>query len=322
MDLNKIVITGGAGFIGSHVYKHFSDRFINSEIIILDKMTYAADVRNIRDILENSKHKLMVGNVMCLDACLKATKDADLVINLAAESHVDNSFDNSIIFTESNTLGTHTLMEACKRNAVKKIIHVSTDEVYGENVKVAFKEDSALNPTNPYSASKASAEMIVKSYYKSFKLPVVTVRANNIYGIRQFPEKIIPRFALRALGGLPLQLHGEGDNLRHYLAASDFAKAIECLIYKGLVGESYNIASDIELSNLEMAKLINSIVRPRDEDNIEFIKDRPFNDGRYAVDDSKIRSLGWKPARSVIDDMPEVINWYRKNRMRFTEVEL
>ena len=320
--MNKIVITGGAGFIGSHVFDYFSDKFKRSEIVILDKMTYAADVRNIPDILKNDSHILMVGNLISLDACLNATKDADLVLNLAAESHVDNSFNNSLVFTESNTLGTHTLMEACKRNGVKKIIHISTDEVYGENVEGSFKESSALNPTNPYSASKASAEMIVKSYYKSFKLPVITVRANNIYGIRQFPEKIIPRFTLRALSGLPLQLHGSGANLRHYLAASDFAKALELLVYKGEIGQAYNIASDNELSNLEMAELINSHIRPDGKDNIEFIVDRPFNDGRYAVDDSEIRRLGWAPARSVIDDLPEIIDWYKSNRARYAAVQL
>ncbi|MDB4427358.1 GDP-mannose 4,6-dehydratase [Porticoccaceae bacterium] len=320
--MNKIVITGGAGFIGSHVFDYFSDKFNKSEIVILDKMTYAADVRNIPDILKNDSHRLMVGNLISLDACLNATKDADLVLNLAAESHVDNSFNNSLVFTESNTLGTHTLMEACKRNGVKKIIHISTDEVYGENVEGSFKESSALNPTNPYSASKASAEMIVKSYYKSFKLPVITVRANNIYGIRQFPEKIIPRFILRALSGLPLHLHGNGANLRHYLAASDFAKALELLVYKGKIGQAYNIASDNELSNIEMAELINSHIRPDDKDNIEFIADRPFNDGRYAVDDSEIRKLGWAPGRSVIDDIPEIIDWYKINRARYAAVQL
>jgi UDP-glucose 4,6-dehydratase len=320
--MDKIVITGGAGFIGSHVFDHFCTKFNKSEIIILDKMTYAADVRNIPNILKKNNCKLIVGNLTSLDVCLQATKDVDLVLNLAAESHVDNSFNNSIIFTESNTVGTHTLMEACKRNSVKKIVHISTDEVYGENIDGAFLENSALNPTNPYSASKASAEMIVKSYYKSFGLPVVTVRANNIYGIRQFPEKIIPKFILRALEGLPLQLHGNGKNLRHYLAASDFAKAIECVVFNGTIGEAYNVASDIELSNLEMAKMINSIIRPHDVDSIELIQDRPFNDGRYAVNDSKIRGLGWAPTKSVIRDMSEIVKWYKNNRSRYIDVEL
>ena len=318
---NKIVITGAAGFVGSHVYDHFREVFPKSVIIILDKMTYAADIRNIPDILHNPKHMLVVGDVSNLDICLRVTKGADLVIHLAAESHVDNSFGNSMVFTKSNTLGTHAVMEACRRNSVKRIIHVSTDEVYGENIKGIFLEDDELNPTNPYSAAKAGAEMLVKSYYKSFNLPVVTVRANNIYGIRQFPEKIIPRFSLRALSGLPLEVHGDGSNLRHYLAASDFARAVELLAIKGNVGEEYNIASEIELSNLEMANLINSIIRPNSNE-VKFTTDRPFNDSRYAVDDSKIRNLGWSPERSIIDDIPNIINWYKQNSSRYSRVSL
>ncbi|WP_319380100.1 GDP-mannose 4,6-dehydratase [Thiomicrorhabdus sp.] len=319
MNFNKIVITGAAGFIGSHVYDHFRNEYPNAEIIIVDKMTYAADIRNIPDVLTNPKHKLMVGDLIDLKICLDATENADLVLNLAAESHVDNSFNNSIIFTTSNTLGTHTLMEACKRNGVKRIVHISTDEVYGENINDSFKENDELNPTNPYSASKAGAEMIVKSYFKSFKIPVTTVRANNIYGIRQFPEKVIPKFSLRALNNLPLQIHGNGSNLRHYLAAQDFAKALQIVALEGNLGESYNIASDIELSNLEMANLINSIVRP-DNNDIEFINNRPFNDSRYAVNDDKIRSLGWQPERSVIEDMPKIVNWYKENEFRYPNI--
>ena len=318
---NKIIITGAAGFVGSHVYDHFSGIYPKAEIVILDKMTYAADIRNIPNIMSSPNHMLVVGDVADLDVCLRVTENADLVIHLAAESHVDNSFGNSMIFTKSNTLGTHALMEACKRNNVKKIIHVSTDEVYGENTNGIFLEDDELNPTNPYSAAKAGAEMLVKSYFKSFKLPVVTVRANNIYGIRQFPEKIIPRFSLRALKGLPLEVHGNGSNLRHYLAASDFARALELVSIEGSCGEAYNVASEIELSNLEMASLINSIVRP-DNNEINFTSDRPFNDSRYQVDDSKIRRLGWKPKNSIIDDLPGIINWYKLNLARYSNISL
>ena len=224
--IKKIIITGAAGFVGSHVYDHFSGIYPTAKIIILDKMTYAADIRNVPSIMSNPNHSLVVGDVCDLSICLRVTENADLVIHLAAESHVDSSFSDSMIFTKSNALGTHALMEACRRNGVKKIIHVSTDEVYGENTRGRFVEDDELNPTNPYSAAKAGAEMIVKSYFKSFDLPVVTVRANNIYGIRQFPEKIIPRFSLRALRGKSLEIHGDGSNLRHYLAASDFARAL------------------------------------------------------------------------------------------------
>ena len=312
MLFNKILITGAAGFIGSHVFDHFLNLYPDAEITILDKMTYAANIKNIPSIETNSNHNLVIGDLIDLEICLDTTKDKDLVINLAAESHVDNSFNNSIIFSRSNELGTHTLMEACKQNNVKKIIHVSTDEVYGENVDKPFLEEDRLNPTNPYSASKAAAEMIVKSYHTSFKLPVIVVRANNIYGIRQFPEKIIPKFILRCIDGLSLQIHGNGTNLRHYLSAIDFASAIELLSIKGEEGQAYNIASDLELSNLEVADLIKDQFHNKKID-IEHIDDRPFNDSRYAVNDKKLRKLGWNPNRILKADLPEIVEWYKNN---------
>ena len=312
MLFNKILITGAAGFIGSHVFDHFLNLYPDAEITILDKMTYAANIKNIPSIETNSNHNLVIGDLIDLEICLDTTKDKDLVINLAVESHVDNSFNNSIIFSRSNELGTHTLMEACKQNNVKKIIHVSTDEVYGENVDKPFLEEDRLNPTNPYSASKAAAEMIVKSYHTSFKLPVIVVRANNIYGIRQFPEKIIPKFILRCIDGLSLQIHGNGTNLRHYLSAIDFASAIELLSIKGEEGQAYNIASDLELSNLEVADLIKDQFHNK-KINIEHIDDRPFNDSRYAVNDKKLRKLGWNPKRNLKADLPEIVEWYKNN---------
>lgn len=314
MKINKILITGGAGFIGSHAFDHFSKIFPDAEIRILDKLTYAANLKNIPSVNKNEKHKLIIGDICDLDLCLDSTQNIDLLLHLAAESHVDNSFEESMIFSKTNCLGTHSLMEAAKRSKVKKIIHVSTDEVYGENIDSEFTESDSLNPTNPYSASKAAAEMIVKSYHTSFDLPVTIVRANNIYGIRQFPEKIIPKFISRALNNSNLQIQGDGTNKRHYLSALDFASALEVICKKALSGEIYNIASDLELSNLEVAKLINNLIRNNGNlENIEFVQDRPFNDSRYAVDDSKLRNLGWKPMRSLIKDLPEIIKWYDQN---------
>ena len=314
MKCFKILISGGAGFIGSHVFDHFSMIYPEAQILILDKLTYAANLKNIPSVTKNSKHQLIVGDICDIDLCLEHTQDIDLLLHLAAESHVDNSFEESMIFSKTNCLGTHSLMEAAKRNKVKKIIHVSTDEVYGENIDSEFKESDPLNPTNPYSASKAAAEMIVKSYYSSFDLPVTIVRANNIYGKRQFPEKIIPKFISRALNEENLQIQGDGTNKRHYLSALDFASALEVICKKALSGEIYNIASDLELSNLEVAKLINNLIRKNESlENIEFVQDRPFNDSRYAVNDSKLRKLGWKPIRSLTKDLPEIIEWYDQN---------
>ncbi len=311
MKFKKILLTGAAGFIGSHVYDLFSEKYCEAEITILDKMTYAANIRNIPQITVNKKHKLVVGDLTDMDICLKATKDIDLVINLAAESHVDNSFDNSIIFSKSNTLGTHTLMEACKRNKVERIIHVSTDEVYGENMGDPFLEGDILNPSNPYSASKAAAEMIVNSYFKSFDLPVIVVRANNIYGIRQYPEKIIPKFIVNCIKKEPLKIHGDGLNSRHYLSAIDFANALDLLSKNGREGEIYNISSDQELTNIAVSKLIKSFFDY--EIDVIHVDDRPFNDKRYSVNDNKLRNLGWAPNFNLMDDLPEIIKWYKLN---------
>ena len=318
MKINKILITGGAGFIGSHVFDHFSVIFKDAEIEVFDKMTYAANKKNIPAVFKKDNFKFIQADLIDIDACLKATFEKDLVINLAAESHVGNSFEDSIVFSRSNSLGTHTLIEACKRNNVKKIIHVSTDEVYGENIDSKFSENDPLNPTNPYSATKAAAEMIVQGYFKSFHLPVVVVRANNIYGIRQYPEKIIPKFITRALKDLPLEIQGDGSHRRHYLSALDFAEALEIVLKNFTPGQIFNIASDLELTNLEVAQNINDLLRPNSGDeDILFVSDRPFNDSRYAVNDSKIRDLGWKPKKSLINDLPQMIEWYKKNKNWF-----
>ena len=315
MKFKKILLTGAAGFIGSHVYDLFSEKYKESEITILDKMTYAADIRNIPQIITNKRHKLIVGDLIDMDICLEATKEMDLVINLAAESHVDNSFDNSIIFSKSNTLGTHTLMEACKRNKVERIVHVSTDEVYGENIGDPFLEGDLLNPTNPYSASKAAAEMIVHSYFKSFNLPVIVVRANNIYGIRQYPEKIIPKFIVNCIKKEPLKIHGDGLNSRHYLSVIDFANALDLLSKNGKIGEIYNISSDLELTNIAVSKLIKSFFNYKID--VIHVENRPFNDKRYSVNDKKLRDLGWSPNFNLVDDLPEIIKWYKLNNRLF-----
>jgi len=311
--MNNILITGAAGFVGSHVFDKLADRYPESNITVVDKMTYASSYKNIGMCFENDRrYTLIVGDLADYEFTMSVVEGMDLVINMAAESHVSRSFDNSLLFTRSNVLGTHTLIEACKIHRVKRIVHVSTDEVYGEKAHGTFSEDDALCPTNPYSATKAAGDMIINSYIKSFGIPVVTVRANNIYGTRQYPEKIIPRFVLRALNGLPLTIHGDGSNLRHYLSAIDFAEAICILITKGELGQTYNIASDQEFSNREMAELIRSCVGD-DKVKIVYVKDRPFNDSRYAVDDSKIRALGWSCSRNIKEDIPKMVDWYKNN---------
>lgn len=313
----KIVITGGAGFIGSHIADRLSEQFPVHDLVIFDKMTYAADIRNIQGLITTGRAELVVGDVCDFDLACQVVDGAGHVIHAAAESHVDNSFGNSLLFTRTNVYGTHTILEACRRMGVKRIIHISTDEVYGEVRDGAADEGTALNPTNPYSASKAGAEMVISGYLHSYRMPVVTVRGNNIYGIRQYPEKIIPRFVLQLDSGKKLPLYGSGRNRRHYLAAQDFAAAIALLMQRGKIGEIYNVGSDDEFENIQIADMIARIFGYRLEDVIDFVPDRPFNDWRYAIDSSRIRALGWSPQRRLIDDLPGVVHWYRSNVFRF-----
>jgi dTDP-glucose 4,6-dehydratase len=318
--MDNILITGGAGFIGSHVCERIIEEFPKAMVTVLDKMTYAADEKNLAAFLQNNIRKLVRGDVCDFELCSDLTQDVDCVIHMAAESHVDNAFSNSLEFTRSNTLGTHTLLEASRLKEVALFIHVSTDEVYGEIDEGTFKEDSVLNPSNPYSGSKASADMIVNSYRHSFDTPVIIVRSNNIFGIRQYPEKIIPKFAMQCLTGNQLTLHGDGNNRRRYLAAEDFAEALVLLLNKGVVGDIYNVGSEDEFSNLQIAEMICAHFGLEPKRNIRLVDDRPFNDSRYSVDFSKISKLGWKPKRPLKDSLPDVLGWYEKNKDQYASI--
>lgn len=315
--MNKIVITGGAGFIGSHVVDHFFNKYENAEIVIFDKMTYAADVRNISPLIDDPRVSLVVKDICDLDACVDILKNTDLLLHLAAESHVDNSFGNSMEFTRTNVMGTHALMEAAHRHKIPKIIHVSTDEVYGEVLEGEVDESFNMYPTNPYSASKAAAEMVISGYIRSFKLPVTVVRANNIFGIRQFPEKIIPKFLLMLMQGQKLTLHGNGRNKRHYLAAPDFAAALSLIAERWKPFEIYNIGTNEEYTNLEVSSMLCEQFGLKLDDCASFVEDRPFNDGRYALNWNHITELGWKPKFSLEKELPKIAQWYADNLNRY-----
>jgi UDP-glucose 4,6-dehydratase len=308
--MRKILVTGGGGFIGSHIVDRLCAEFPDAEILVLDKMTYAADIRNLLDPIESGQVELVVGDICDFELCSSLIKGCDLVVHAAAESHVDRSFHSSIPFTRSNALGTHCVMEACRTVGVPRIIHVSTDEVYGEVLTGEADENAVLNPTNPYSASKAAAEMIVNGYRHSFKLPVITVRANNIFGIRQFPEKLIPKSILSLIGGDKISLHGDGSNVRHFLSALDFADAIVLLAKQGVIHETYNIGSPDEFTNIQTVTMICDAMGVDAGEKIVFVADRPFNDRRYAISWDKITQLGWTPRRSLKDELAGIVAWY------------
>ena len=313
---NKIFISGGAGFIGSHVSEAFFKHFKYSKIIILDKLTYAGNKKFLTSILNSKRVKFIRGDINEPKIYSKELQNCDLAINIAAESHVDNSFKSPLNFTVTNTLGAHTFLLECIKLKVKKILHVSSDEVYGEISKGTFSEKHLVNPTNPYSASKAAAEILINSYKFTYKKEIITVRANNIYGIRQYPEKLISSSIYNLINNKKINIHGSGKNIRYYLSVIDFARALIILVQKKNKG-IYNIGSNFFEKNLNIAKLICKYLKKDPSKFIKFVKDRPYNDKRYSVSSKKIRKLGWKPIHNLINDLPMIINWYKKNYKLF-----
>lgn len=317
--MKKIVITGGAGFIGSHIVDHFVELYPSSEIVVLDKMTYAADIRNISEHIDQKRVDLQIQDICDLQKCFEILENTDLLIHAAAESHVDNSFGNSLEFSKTNVLGTHALIEAALRRDVPKIIHISTDEVYGEVIDNRVNESAILKPTNPYSASKAAADMIINGYRQSFQLPIITVRSNNIFGIRQFPEKIIPKFIMLLMSGQKITLHGSGENRRHFLSVKDLCSALEILHTQGEIGKIYNVGTIDEYKNIEIAHMICDIFGQGYEDWITNVEDRPFNDARYAISWDPLSELGWSPKTFLKDEMINIAHWYMGQFERYAQ---
>jgi len=317
--LKKIFITGGAGFIGSHVSESFFKNFPKSKIIILDKLTYAGNKSFISSILKSKRVKFIKSDIIDTNNYSKFLENCDLAINIAAESHVDNSFISPLNFTKTNTLGAHAFFLECIKKKVKKILHVSSDEVYGEKIIGTCNENQLVNPTNPYSASKAAAEILINSYKYTYKKEIIIVRANNIYGIRQYPEKLISTSIVNLINDKPIPIHGNGKNIRFYLSADDFANALILLVKKKDRG-TYNIGSKFFEKNINIARYICKIFKKNPEKFIKFTKDRLYNDKRYSVSSKKIRKLGWSPKRNLINDLPMIIKWYKKNYKIFKKI--
>jgi dTDP-glucose 4,6-dehydratase len=310
--MRRIFITGGAGFIGSHISEEIFHTFKKSKIIVFDKLTYAGNKHYIKNIINSPRVKFVKGDINNYYSYTKLLKKVDLAINVAAESHVDNSYTNPISFSLTNIIGAHTFLLNCINNKVKKIVHISSDEVYGEKLIGRCDETQKIEPTNPYSASKAAAEVIINSHKYSYKKEIITIRGNNVYGIKQYPEKLIPRCIINLLRNKKIPLHGNGKNQRFYLSAIDFAKAVVLLI-KNKNNGVYNVGSNEFYSNTQIAKLICKYLKKDPKKFISYVKDRPYNDKRYAVSTKKIRRLGWEPKYNLLKDLPIIIEWYKKN---------
>jgi dTDP-glucose 4,6-dehydratase len=301
----KLLVTGCCGFIGSNFVNIYFNENQDATIINLDAMYYCASENNIDEKVRNSeRYHLIKGNLCSYDLISNILNiyKIDTVIHFAAQSHVQNSFDNALQYTNDNVVGTHTLLEACRKyGKIQKFIHVSTDEVYGESMLTENEEKkhegSVLCPTNPYAATKAAAELIAKSYYHSFKMPIIITRGNNVYGPNQYPEKLVPRFIKQLLEGTKVTIQGDGSNVRAFLHVNDVCSALKLVLEKGKIGEIYNIGSDNnhEYTVTEIAHiLIEKIMKTKDYNKwISYIEDRPFNDKRYYISNQKVKDLGW-----------------------------
>ncbi|KAF7540187.1 hypothetical protein G7054_g1560 [Neopestalotiopsis clavispora] len=322
-DVKNIMITGGAGFIACWLVRHLTLTYPHAyNIVSFDKLDYCSSLNNTRMLNNKRNFTFYHGDITKPEEVLDCMErhNIDTIFHFAAQSHVDLSFGNSYGFTHTNVYGTHVMLESAKKLGIRRFIHISTDEVYGEvkDDDDDLLETSILAPTNPYAASKAAAEMLVNSYMKSFKLPVIIVRSNNVYGPHQFPEKIIPKFTALLNRGRPVVLHGDGSPTRRYLFAGDAADAFDTILHKGTLGHIYNVGSYDEISNMDLCvKLLKEMGLPNnskaDFDKwVKYTHDRPFNDHRYAVDGTKLRKLGWDQKTPFEAGLKMTVDWYRQ----------
>lgn len=323
----KILVTGGAGFIGCNFIYYMLDKYADYEIVCLDALTYAGNLKSLTEALKNPKFKFVKGSISdkaFVDSLFDRER-FDVVVNFAAESHVDRSIENPFIFLETNVMGTACLLEASKKYGVKRYHQVSTDEVYGDlpldRPDLFFTEDMKLITSSPYSASKASADLLTLAYHRTYGLPVTISRCSNNYGPYQFPEKLIPLMIVRALEDKNLPVYGKGVNVRDWLYVEDHCKAIDLIIHGGIPGEVYNVGGHNEKTNIEVVKtVLRYLSKP--ESLITYVKDRAGHDLRYAIDPSKITdALGWKPETEFDSGMKKTIEWYLANTEWIDEIK-
>ena len=313
----KLLVTGGAGFIGSNFIRFWLKKYPQDHIVNLDKLTYAGNLENLKDIEKNPGYAFVRGDICDVQLVNSLMKTADLVVHFAAESHVDRSILDPAPFVKTNIEGTYVLLEAARTNGNKRFHHISTDEVFGTldlNTKTKFCETTPYDPHSPYSASKASSDHLVRAYHDTFGLPVTISNCSNNYGPFQFPEKLFPLAITNILEGKKVPMYGDGLYVRDWLYVLDHCEAIDLIIQKGQIGETYLIGGlTQDIPNIEIIKKIVKLMNKTDEE-IEYVKDRPGHDRRYAIDWTKInRKLGWSPKHSFDDGLKETINWYKTN---------
>jgi len=315
----KIVVTGGAGFIGGNFVHYMLNKYPNYRIICIDCLTYAGNLETLRSAMDEPNFRFCKVDITDRDAVFQVFEEEhpDIVVNFAAESHVDRSIENPGVFLNTNIIGTQNMMDACRKYGIQRFHQVSTDEVYGDlpldRPDLFFTEKTPLHTSSPYSASKASADLLCQAYHRTFGLPVTISRCSNNYGPYQFPEKLIPLMIANALNDKPLPVYGNGENIRDWLYVEDHCRAIDLIIHKGMVGEVYNVGGHNEMKNIDIVKLIcKALGKP--ESLITFVSDRKGHDMRYAIDPAKIHAeLGWLPETKFTDGIQKTIQWYLDN---------
>jgi len=314
----KLLVTGGAGFIGSNFILYWIKKYPDDKIINLDKLTYAGNLENLRSVEKNPNYEFVQGDICDPKLVNSLTEKVDTIVHFAAESHVDRSIFDPAPFIKTNIEGTYVLLESAFKNKVKRFHHISTDEVFGAlelNSTIKFNDLSPYNPHSPYSASKASSDHLIRAYFDTYQLPITISNCSNNFGPYQFPEKLIPLAITNIIEGKKVPIYGDGLYVRDWLYVEDHCKAIDLILNKGKIGETYLVGGLTEdVSNLEIIKKILKIMG-KDESEIEYVKDRPGHDRRYAIDWSKInKELGWKPEHGFNEYLEQTINWYKNNQ--------
>ncbi len=312
--MTRVLVTGGAGFIGSHYVRTMLTGgypgFEDAQVTVLDKLTYAGNLANLAPVADHPGYRFVQGDVVDEALLLDLVPGHDLVVNFAAETHVDRSITGAADFVVTNVLGAQTLFDACLRAQVPRLVHVSTDEVYGSIDEGSWDEDQPLLPNSPYSAAKAGADLLARAYARTYGLPVAVTRCSNNYGPYQFPEKVIPLFVTNLIDGRRVPLYGDGRNVRDWLHVDDHCRGIQLVAERGRPGEAYNIGGGRELTNRELTQRLLDAMGVG-WDMVEFVPDRKGHDRRYAVDDTKLRRLGYRPRHRFEDGLAETVQWYR-----------
>ncbi len=316
----RVLVTGGAGFIGSHFARHLLSSYPDYRVTVLDALTYAGSLSNIADLMENPNFAFYHGDVRDAVVMRNLVRNHDWVVNFAAETHVDRSILNPGSFLQTDVYGAYVLLEACREYGGKRFLQVSTDEVYGEVLEGFADENAPLRPRSPYSASKASAELLVMAYHQTYGLDVVITRGSNTYGPNQYPEKMIPLFVTNALEDRPLPLYGDGTQVRDWIYVLDHCTAIDTVLHHGATGMVYNVGAGNLLKNRAVAeKILELLGKPASL--IQSVTDRPGHDRRYAVDTSRLRAMGWEPRWAFETGLKQTIDWYRSHRQWWQEIK-